>query len=298
MAEGRIVGYVPPPGSQERTKLLKLKVIAGHNLAKKDIFGASDPYLRIDLVTKNGEEVEDSVLTKTKKRTLNPKWEEEFIFRVKPNEHKLVLEVFDENRLTRDDFLGMVELPLTGMPKEIEGRVVPHKYYILRPRSAKSKVRGHLQLYHAYVKNDASSTEDEEESESGPELPQVPPVARPEVPTRATEEDWEIVGNSEAAAQPSPPQATAAGNEELPATVSQAPSGGSLPPGWEERQDLNGRTYYVNHVARTTQWQHPGTQETARTEDHVDLRPRVHISMDDSVNTAPRQSNSSTTSNT
>ena len=148
MAEGRIVGYVPAPGSQERTKLLKLKVIAGHNLAKKDIFGASDPYLRIDLVTKNGEEVEDSVLTKTKKRTLNPKWEEEFIFRVKPNEHKLVLEVFDENRLTRDDFLGMVELPLTGMPREVEGRVVPHKYYILRPRSARSKVRGHLQLYH------------------------------------------------------------------------------------------------------------------------------------------------------
>ena len=51
MAEGRIVGYVPPPGSNERTKLLRLKVIAGHNLAKKDIFGASDPYLRIDLVS-------------------------------------------------------------------------------------------------------------------------------------------------------------------------------------------------------------------------------------------------------
>ena len=93
-------------------------------------------------------------------------------------------------------------------------------------------------------------------------------------------------------------QGTTTGSEELPATVSQAPSGVSLPPGWEERQDFNGRTYYVNHVARTTQWQHPGTQEApARTEDHVDPRPRVHISMDDSVNTAPRQSNSSTTSN-
>ena len=45
-----------------------------------------------------GEEVQDSVLTKTKKRTLNPRWEEEFVFRVKPNAHKLVLEVFDENR--------------------------------------------------------------------------------------------------------------------------------------------------------------------------------------------------------
>ena len=138
MAESRIVGYVPPPGTNEPTRLLRLKVIAGHNLAKKDIFGASDPYLRIDLVTINGEEVEDSVLTKTKKRTLNPKWEEEFIFRVKPACHKLVLEVFDENRLTRDDFLGMVELPLNNIPRESEGRTLPNKYYILRPRSAES----------------------------------------------------------------------------------------------------------------------------------------------------------------
>ena len=48
------------------------RVIAGHNLAKKDIFGASDPYLRIDLIDSR-EEVEDTVITKTKKRTLNPK---------------------------------------------------------------------------------------------------------------------------------------------------------------------------------------------------------------------------------
>ena len=81
-------------------------MISADSLAKKDIFGASDPYVRIDLVSNSGDEVIDSVLTKTKKRTLNPRWEEEFLFRVKPADHKLVLEVFDENRLTRDDFLG------------------------------------------------------------------------------------------------------------------------------------------------------------------------------------------------
>lgn len=30
-----------------------------------------------------------------------------------------------------------------------------------------------------------------------------------------------------------------------------------MPTGWEERQDANGRTYYVNHIARTTQWERP-----------------------------------------
>ena len=40
-------------------------------------------------------QVVDSVLTKTKKRTLNPRWEEEFLFRLKPSEHKLVMEVIN-----------------------------------------------------------------------------------------------------------------------------------------------------------------------------------------------------------
>lgn len=56
------------------------------------------------------------------------------MFRVKPNEHKLVFQVFDENRFTRDDFLGMVELTLVNLPKEQEGRVIQNKTYQLRPR--------------------------------------------------------------------------------------------------------------------------------------------------------------------
>ncbi|XP_015263982.1 PREDICTED: E3 ubiquitin-protein ligase NEDD4-like, partial [Gekko japonicus] len=35
----------------------------------------------------------------------------------------------------------------------------------------------------------------------------------------------------------------------------------SLPPGWEERQDLLGRTYYVNHESRRTQWKRPTLQD-------------------------------------
>ena len=46
----------------------------------------------------------------------------------------------------------MVELPLGNLPRESENRNIPNKYYMLRPRSARSKVKGHLQLYHAYVK--------------------------------------------------------------------------------------------------------------------------------------------------
>ena len=40
---------------------------------------------------------------------------EDFYFRVDPNNCRLLFEVFDENRLTRDDFLGMTS---TGLPAD------------------------------------------------------------------------------------------------------------------------------------------------------------------------------------
>lgn len=66
-----------------------------------------------------------------------------------------------------------------------------------------------------------------------------------------------------------------------------APNDG-LPPGWEERQDAIGRTYYVNHVARTTQWERPtalpaqpgALNDTERS--NVAFQRRFHISNDPS----------------
>ena len=61
----------------------------------------------------------------------------------------------------------MVELPLGNLPRESENRNIPNKYYMLRPRSARSKVKGHLQLYHAYVKETggAGAADDSNEDE-------------------------------------------------------------------------------------------------------------------------------------
>lgn len=54
--------------NDEGSSQIRIRVIAGKSLAKKDIFGASDPYVRIDLNTINGDVNIDSVLTKTKKK--------------------------------------------------------------------------------------------------------------------------------------------------------------------------------------------------------------------------------------
>ncbi|XP_046867707.1 E3 ubiquitin-protein ligase Nedd-4 isoform X2 [Drosophila willistoni] len=232
---------------------LRIVVLSGQSLAKKDIFGASDPYVRIDLNTINGDINIDSVLTKTKKKTLNPTWTEEFIFRVKPSEHKLVFQVFDENRLTRDDFLGMVELTLVNLPTEQEGRTIGDQSYTLRPRSAKSRIKGTLRIYHAFIRETREQSSEPSSNNSDGEWEHV-----------------EASNSAETTAQPHP-----------------FPTGGhdALPAGWEERQDANGRTYYVNHTARTTQWERPTilTTNNSHAADQLasDFQRRFHISVDE-----------------
>ncbi|XP_055376204.1 E3 ubiquitin-protein ligase Nedd-4 isoform X6 [Condylostylus longicornis] len=246
--------------NDEGVSQIRIKVLAGKSLAKKDIFGASDPYVRIDLNTINGDINIDSVLTKTKKKTLNPVWNEEYTFRVKPNIHKLVFQVFDENRLTRDDFLGMVELSLANLPREQDGREIPAKSYPLRPRrsvGAKSRIKGTLEIYHAYIRDLDS-------------------------PAATTDNDWEHVENVSIISS-------------APSTFGNNSTVEPLPPGWEERQDANGRTYYLNHIARTTQWERPTSVHSTNQQVEAaasDFQRRFHISADDSENQRNQVNNS------
>ncbi|GAB6028581.1 E3 ubiquitin-protein ligase nedd4 [Chamberlinius hualienensis] len=269
----------------------------------------SDPYVRIDLISVENDEVIDSVNTKTKKKTLNPKWNEEFLFQVKPREHKLVLEVFDENRVTRDDFLGMVELLLSNVACERAGTTFSEKYYILRPRSAKSKVKGHLQLYIARVLRNGEEAEtaaDRVETEIPTvifrnEVNVVDEPCMPETPAQphtTPQPGWEMVDN-EMEGQGQNNQEEGVAQTLFIQRRAQTPS--PLPAGWEEKQDANGRTYYVNHIARTTQWERPTTNTVNESADQRSLesvaqefRRRFHISSDETDNSSLGSSTPST----
>ncbi|XP_033840480.1 E3 ubiquitin-protein ligase NEDD4-like isoform X1 [Periophthalmus magnuspinnatus] len=215
------------PTDEDDTRILKVKVIAGIGLAKKDILGASDPYTRLSLYDPVNGEI-TSLQTKTIKKTLDPKWNEEFFFRVDPNKHRLLLEVFDENRLTRDDFLGQVDVPLNQIPTENPNSERPYTFkdFLLHPRSHKSRVKGHLRLKMTYLPKNPDQSQDPADQTEDVDQP-----------------GWEFLESQDMSG---PRQ-----SQILPA----------LPPGWEERQDNLGRTYYVNHESRTTQWQRPTMQE-------------------------------------
>ncbi|GCB66733.1 hypothetical protein scyTo_0005016, partial [Scyliorhinus torazame] len=66
---------------EEESRVLRVKLISGIDLAKKDIFGASDPYVKLSLYVADENRELALIQTKTIKKTLNPKWNEEFLFR-------------------------------------------------------------------------------------------------------------------------------------------------------------------------------------------------------------------------
>lgn len=219
------------------TRVVRVKVIAGIGLAKKDILGASDPYVRVTLYDPMSG-VLTSVQTKTIKKCLNPKWNEEILFRVLPQQHRILFEVFDENRLTRDDFLGQVDVPLYPLPTENPRMERPYTFkdFVLHPRSHKSRVKGYLRLKMTYLPKNGS---DDENADQAEEL----------------EPGWVVLDQPDAATH-----------------LQHPPEPSPLPPGWEERQDVLGRTYYVNHESRRTQWKRPSPDDDLTDEDIDDIQ--------------------------
>ncbi|KAM9306819.1 E3 ubiquitin-protein ligase NEDD4-like isoform 2-T2 [Pholidichthys leucotaenia] len=156
---------------------------------------------------------------------------------------------------TRDDFLGQVDVPLSHLPTEDPAMERPYTFkdFLLRPRSHKSRVKGYLRLKMAYLPKQGGH-----EEEAGD--------------MREEAEGWDESADtgSQRPQQMLPP----------------------LPPGWEEKVDNLGRTYYVNHNNRTTQWKRPSNmdviseiesdnqQRQINQEAHRVFRSRRHISED------------------
>ncbi|KAM9054919.1 E3 ubiquitin-protein ligase NEDD4-like isoform 3-T3 [Megaptera novaeangliae] len=193
---------------------------------------------------------------------------------------------------TRDDFLGQVDIPLSHLPTEDPTMERPYTFkdFLLRPRSHKSRVKGFLRLKMAYMPKNGG--QDEENSEPRDEMEEATvragehrsedeghtrPVAIKAAspsPLCAPQPGWEVVDSNDSASQH---------QEELPPPP--------LPPGWEEKVDNLGRTYYVNHNNRTTQWHRPSLMDVSSESDsnirqinqeaaHRRFRSRRHISED------------------
>ncbi|WCJ39865.1 Calcium-dependent lipid-binding (CaLB domain) family protein [Euphorbia peplus] len=128
--------------------ILNLKVMKAIKLKKKDLLGASDPYVKIKLTEDNMP----SKKTTVKHKNLNPEWNEEFSFVIKDPETQAVeFHVYDWEQVGKHDKMGMNVVPLKDLSAE-EPKV--HTLDLLKnmdlndPQNEKS--RGHLEVELTY----------------------------------------------------------------------------------------------------------------------------------------------------
>ncbi|XP_030450106.1 synaptotagmin-1-like [Syzygium oleosum] len=95
--------------------ILHVKVVKAIKLKKKDLLGASDPYVKLKLT----EDKLPSKKTTVKHRNLNPEWNQEFNLVVKdPESQALELNVYDWEQVGKHEKMGMYVIPLKELPPD------------------------------------------------------------------------------------------------------------------------------------------------------------------------------------
>lgn len=106
---------------QPAANRLTVVVLKARNLPKMDITGLSDPYIKVYLLYNNQRIAKKK--THVKKRTLNPVYNESFLFDVPYNEglQNISLEflVLDWDRMTKNEVIGRLEIGTKVGPQEV-----------------------------------------------------------------------------------------------------------------------------------------------------------------------------------
>ncbi|XP_012939736.1 synaptotagmin-1, partial [Aplysia californica] len=96
------------------TSILTVNLVRAHNLLPRDLAGTANPYCRLTLLP--GQRT--SAQSRIHRKTLQPDFEEEFIFECSPNEVQistLEIAVYEYDQFSKDECVGFVRIPLRGM---------------------------------------------------------------------------------------------------------------------------------------------------------------------------------------
>ncbi|CAF0831399.1 unnamed protein product [Brachionus calyciflorus] len=242
------------PLNTPNSRLLRIKVVQVKDLSK-ELFGSMDPFVQMVLCKKSNEtSVIEFLKTPTIKKNSNPVYNIDFIFNVIPNEHKLIFDIINENRITRNDCVGRVTIPLDGSRIIILNEIDPNAFnkidFPLEKKSLFNKAKGKLNLIIHYL----TSIESIDRILSDNQLLQTPnvPINRlslsNEGSSSSLNQNSPVQRNRSASITPSLNNSTQQQNSS---------NNSPLPSGWEQRFDQNGRIYYVDHVNKITTWIRP-----------------------------------------
>ncbi|XP_019169227.1 PREDICTED: synaptotagmin-1-like [Ipomoea nil] len=102
----------PSKAMKRPVGILHVKILRATQLRKKDLLGASDPYVKLKLT----ESKLPSKKTSVKHKNLNPEWNEEFSMVVKdPESQVLEIYVYDWEQVGKHEKMGMNVIPLKDL---------------------------------------------------------------------------------------------------------------------------------------------------------------------------------------
>ncbi|CAM8972214.1 hypothetical protein QQ045_030505 [Rhodiola kirilowii] len=138
----------PSKAFKKPVGILQVKVVKAMKLKKKDLMGASDPYVKLKLT----EEKLSSKKTMVKHKNLNPEWNEEFQMVVKdPESQALEFLVYDWEQVGKHDKMGMNVIPLKELTPDETKVMTLDLLKNMDPNDAQNeKLRGQLVLELTY----------------------------------------------------------------------------------------------------------------------------------------------------
>lgn len=216
---------------------LRITVVMANELYKRYFFKYPDPFA---VVTVDGEQTHTTAPVKA---SLNPFWNAAFDL-VVTERSVISVQVFDQRRFAKahQGFLGVVNIMVPTVI-DIRRKMTRNLTVQLNPSNAEDIVKGNVTVLLTTDFTPARPT-----SSFGQLLQQPQGQSMVPVPSESTH-----------SLPPSTPiqQKSGVHAGPLPVNSSLGDELGPLPPGWERRVDAFGRTFYVDHNARTTTWTRP-----------------------------------------
>ncbi|XP_057504660.1 synaptotagmin-2-like isoform X1 [Actinidia eriantha] len=161
----------PAKAMKRPVGILGVKVVRAMKLKKKDLLGASDPYVKLRLT----EDKLPSKKTSVKHKNLNPEWNEEFNLVVKdPQSQALEVNVYDWEQVGKHDKMGLHVVPLQELTPDEPKVVTLDLLKNMDPNDVQNeKPRGQivLELMYKPFKDDDIPKDDEDSNavEKAPE---------------------------------------------------------------------------------------------------------------------------------
>ncbi|XP_050888335.1 synaptotagmin-2 isoform X2 [Lathyrus oleraceus] len=161
----------PTKAMKKPVGILHVKVVRALKLRKKDIMGASDPYVKLKLE----DDKLGSKKTTVKYKNLNPEWNEEFKVVIKdPESQALMLTVFDWEKVGKHEKMGMNRIPLKDLTPNEPNELTLKLLKTIEPNDPENeKSRGELVVevtYKPFKEDELSkNAEDTNAIEKAPE---------------------------------------------------------------------------------------------------------------------------------